>query len=357
MFKKYVFVEKKNLVITSLIDLIGSILFFWVRKDKPLGDIKNILVIRVDHIGDVITTVPSLRALRKAFPKANISVMVRSLSKDLLVNCPYINEIIVYDAPWFHGKKSLNLFKTLSFLRRLREKNFDLAIDFKADLRNICLAYLSRSRNRLAYDVKGGGFLLTHIANYRRGLIHNVDRSLEVLKKIGIEAKDKSLELWIPESVKKKVKLPNKKFIVIHPGSGGPLKLWSNEGFAQVGDYIIKKYKAEVVLTGSPDEAYLANDIERFMSFKPLNLAGKTSLLELAEIIRRAKIFISPDSGPMHMAVAVKTPTIELFGTSLSEVWGYKSKNDMLIERKGKDLSGITPEEVMKAVDKLWRKR
>jgi len=356
MFDKYVFVEKKNLLFTALVDFVGGILFFWIKKNRLIKDVKNILVIRVDHIGDVITTVPSLRALRKAFPNAKISIIVRSLTKDLLLNCPYVDELIVYDAPWFRGRKD-SFSKGLRIVKELRKRNFDLAIDFKADLRNIFLAYLSKAKYRLAYDIKGGGFLLTHVADYRRGLVHNVDRCLEVLKKIGIESKDKGLELWIPESVKKKIKLPNKKFVIIHPGSGGPLKLWNSESFARVGDYLVEKYKTEVVLTGSISEKGLADGIENLMSYKPLNLAGKTNLLELAEIIKRAKIFISPDSGPMHMAVAVKTPTIELFGTSLSEVWGYNDKNNILIERKGKDLNGIAVEDVTKAVDKLWRKR
>jgi len=356
MFSKYVFVEKKNLLSAAFIDLIGSAIFFWVKKNRPLGDINNILVIRLDHIGDVITTIPSLKALRKSFPHAKISIIVRSLTKDLLTGCPYVDEILVYDAPWFYGKKD-TIFKGLSVVKELRKRKFDLAIDFKADMRNILLSYLSGAKNRLAYNVKGGGFLLTHTADYNYSLVHNIYRTANVLRKINIESKDYRLELWIPKNVKRKVKLPEKKFVIIHPGSGGHDKLWSDEKFAKVADYIIHKYKTEVVITGSPSETCFANRIENLMRFKPLNLAGKTSLLELAEIIKRAKIFISPDSGPMHMAIAVKTPTISLFGTSLSEVWGYKSKDNILIERKGKDLSGISVEEVIKAVDKLWRNR
>ncbi|MBL7147236.1 MAG: glycosyltransferase family 9 protein [Nanoarchaeota archaeon] len=355
MSNKYVFSEKKNLVITSFIDSIGKALF-WIKKNKPIKDIQNILIIRIDHIGDVITTIPSLRALRKAFPKAKISVMVRSLTKDLLIKCPYINELIIYNPPWFRGKKNLNILKAIKFFKKLRKRNFDLAIDFRGDLRNIFLAYLSNARYRLAYDVKGGNFLLTHVADYRKELIHNVDRNLEVLKKLNIGTKNKELELWIPKEIKNKIKLPNKKFVIIHPGSGGSKKLWSSKFFAEVADYIIKKYKTEIVLTGSPSEVNLTKEIENQMSFQPLNIAGKTNLLELAEVIKRAKIFISPDSGPMHMAIAVKTPTISLFGTSLSEVWGYKSKKNILLEKKN-NLKSITVKEVTEAVNNLWRKK
>ena len=353
MSKKYVFSEKKNLLLTSFIDFVGSMLF-WVKKNKPIKDINNILIIRLDHIGDVITTIPSLRVLRKAFPKSKISIMVRSLTKDLLINCPYIDELIVYNPLWYRGKKNLNILRNIKFFRNLRKRKFDLAIDFRGDLRNIFLTYLAKAKHRLAYDIKGGNFLLTHVADYKRELIHNIDRNLEVLKKLNIKPKNNDLEFWIPEEIKKKIKLPNKKFVIIHPGSGGYKKLWSSKKFAEVADYIAKKYKTEIIITGSPSEVNLANEIESSMDSQSLNIAGKTNLLELSEVIRRAKIFISPDSGPMHLAVAVKTPTISLFGTSLSEVWGYRSKKNILLEKKN-NLKGITPKEVIKAVDKLWR--
>jgi len=356
MAKKYVFSKRRNKIFTSFIDSIGGFLFFKVKKDAPLENIKNILVIRLDHIGDVVTTIPSLRALRKSFPDAKISVMVRSLTKELLVNCPYIDELIVYNPPWFRGKKNLNVFKNIQFFKKLRKKNFDLAIDFRGDIRNIALTYLCKSRYRLGYDVKGGDFLLTHVADYREDDIHIIERNLDVLKKIGIESKNKMLELWVPENIKKKVKFSRKKFVEIHPGSGGVRKLWNSRYFAKVADHIIEKHKAEVVITGSHDDVPLAKDIEKNMKFRCLNLAGKAGLLELSEIISRAKIFISPDSGPMHIAVAQGTPTISLFGTSVSDVWGYRSEKNTLLERKG-DVKDIKPEEVIEAVDKFWRKK
>ena len=136
--------------------------------------------------------------------------MVRSLTKDLLVDCPYIDELIVYNPPWYRGKKNLGIFKNFKFFKKLRKRKFDLAIDFRGDLRNIFLTYLSKARNRLAYDVKGGYFLLTHVASYKREIIHNIDRNLEVLKKLGINPKNRELEFWIPKEIKDKKKYRNK---------------------------------------------------------------------------------------------------------------------------------------------------
>ncbi len=353
MLSKYRLDYKRNLYITAFIDLIGNILFHY-KKNRALIDVKKILLIRLDHIGDVITSIPALRALRKNYPKAYITIIIRSLTKELLENCPYINEVIVYDPLWYRGKKIFSLLKHIKFFRNLRKQNFDLAIDLRGEIRNIIIAYLSKARYRLAYDVKGGDFLLTHIGDYNDNL-HIIDRNLNLLKTIGINSKDKKLELFITNKEKKFIdnllkKYKIKNFIIMHPGSGGPLKLYDNKKFAQIGDYLAKKYN--IIITGSKDEYWMANEIINNMNSKAMNLAGKLSLMQLAELIRRAKLFISPDSGPVHIAKAVNTKLITLFGTSLSHVWGYNDKNSIIIENKS-DVKLIKVKKVINAIKRL----
>ncbi len=336
MLSKYRLDYKRNLYLTYSIDLIGNI-FFHFKKNQDLKDIKKILVIRLDHIGDLITTIPSLRALRKSYPKASITIMVRSLTKELLENCPYVDEVLVYDPLWYRGKKTFSIFEHIGFIRNLRKRNFDLAIDLRGELRNIIVAYLSKSKYRLAYDVKGGDFLLTHIGRYNPNL-HAIDRNLNLLKTIGIKSKDNKLELFISNKEKKFIdhllkKNKIKNFVIIHPGSGGNLKLYDNKKFAEIGDYLAKNYT--VVLTGSNSESWMTQEIMNEMNSNVINLIGKLNLMQLAELIKRSKLFISPDSGPMHLAKAVNTKLISLFGTSLSNVWGYKDKNSIIIENKG----------------------
>ena len=244
--------------------------------------------------------------------------------------------------------------KHIKFFKKIRRNNFDLAIDLRGELRNIFIAYLSKSRYRLAYDVKGGNFLLTHIGKYDDSL-HIIDRNLNLLRTIGISSKDKKLELFIPNKEKifvdnllKKNKI--KKFVILHPGSGGKLKLWDNKKFAEVGNFLSKKYS--IILTGSDNEKWMTNEIMKNMQNKPINLSGKLSLMQLAELIRRAELIICPDSGPMHMAKAVNTRLIALFGTSLSYVWGYNDDKSRLIENKG-DVKLINKERVINAIREL----
>src|SRR3989344_2356558 len=353
MLSKYRLDYKRNLYTTAFIDIIGNILFHY-KKNKGLKNINKILVIRLDHIGDVITSIPTLRALRRAYPKAHISIMLRSLTKELMENCPYVDEVIVYDPLWYRGKKTFSILKHIKFFKKIRRNNFDLAIDLRGELRNIFIAYLSKSRYRLAYDVKGGNFLLTHIGKYDDSL-HIIDRNLNLLRTIGISSKDKKLELFIPNKEKifvdnllKKNKI--KKFVILHPGSGGKLKLWDNKKFAEVGNFLSKKYS--IILTGSDNEKWMADEIMKNMQNKPINLSGKLSLMQLAELIRRAELIICPDSGPMHMAKAVNTRLIALFGTSLSYVWGYNDDKSRLIENKG-DVKLINKERVINAIREL----
>lgn len=353
MLSKYRLDYKRNLYTTAFIDIIGRI-FFHYKKNQKLINVKKILVIRLDHIGDVITSIPALRALRKHYSKAHITIVVRSLTKEIIENCPYIDEIIVYDPFWYRGKKNLNILSHIKFIHGLRKQKFDLAIDLRGELRNIILAYKTKSRYRLAYDVKGGDFLLTHIGDYKDN-IHIIDRNLNLLKKIGINSNDRRLELFIARKEKKFIDdlLNNykiKKFVIIHPGSGGNLKLWDNKKFANIGDYLSRKYN--VIITGSKNEELIVNEIISNMDKKPINLIGKLSLNQLAELIRRAELFISPDSGPMHIAKAVNTKLIALFGTSLSNVWGYNDKNSIIIENKG-DVKLIKPESVIKSIKGL----
>tara|TARA_Y100000310_G_scaffold343159_1_gene449503 strand:+ start:15301 stop:16320 length:1020 start_codon:yes stop_codon:yes gene_type:complete len=337
------------------VDIIGNILFHY-KKNRPLKNIKKILIIKLDHIGDIITSIPSLRALKKDYPKAHISIMLRSLTKELLENCPYVDEIIVYDPLWYRGKKTFNLFEHLRFISKLRKENYDLAIDLRGDLRNIILSYLSKAKYRLSYDIKGGDFLLTHIGNYDDKL-HIIDRNLNLLKTINIDYKDRKLEMFISNKEKKIIdnllkKNKIKKFVILHPGSGGVLKLWDNKKFSKVGDYLAKKYN--IIITGAPSESFMCNEIVNNMENKALNLCGELNLMQLSELIKRAELFISPDSGPMHIAKAVNTKLIALFGTSLSHVWGYNDKNSLIVENES-NVKLINEESVIRNIKKLTK--
>ncbi|MDP6642290.1 MAG: glycosyltransferase family 9 protein [Candidatus Nanoarchaeia archaeon] len=336
MLSKYRLDYKRNRYATAIIDISGATLLHY-KKNELLKNIKKILVIRLDHIGDVIVSVPALRALRKSYPNASITIMVRSLTKELLENCPYVDEVLVYDPLWYRGKKTFSLSKHIKFFKNIRKRNFDLAIDLRGELRNIVVAYLCNSRYRLAYDVKGGDFLLTHVGRYDDKL-HIIDRNLNLLKTIGINSKDRKLELFTTNKEKKFIdnllkKNKIKNFVILHPGSGGLLKLYDNKKFAKIGDYLSKKYN--VILTGSNNESWMTEEIKNNMNSNVLDLTGELDLLQLTELIKRAKLFVSTDSGPMHIAKAVNTKLISLFGTSLSNVWGYKDKNSILIENKG----------------------
>ena len=321
-----------------LIDLIGYALFFWIRFKKfDEEKIKKILIIRLDHIGDVLLTTPTFRALRNKFPKTKIDVLVRPFTKELLIGNKNINKVIALNPPWFSREKTsiLNLFE---FIKNNFRK-YDLVIELHADPRNIILALLVGTY-RIGFGIRGFGFLLNKVARYDKKIKHQIERNLDVVSAIGADTKNKELELNL---TKKEISFADKIFdkyklkraICINPGTGRIHKYWFNDRWAKVADTLIKKYNSKIILTGSKEDVKDCKEIYDFSKNKEkiINLCGETSLRQLAAIIKKCMLFLGPDTGPMHTARAVKTPLIGLFGPVDPREWGYKEEKYKSLNR------------------------
>lgn len=310
------------------IDVIGYALFFWLGFRK-LGEPKRILLIRLEHVGDVLLTTPAFRALRRRFPKARIGVLVRDFSAGILKHNKNIDNIIVWNAPWLSnlGKKDTWAHAD-RFIRTLSAKNYDLAVDFHGDPRNILLA--SRvARYRIGFGSRGFGFLLNKVVPY--GSQHVIDRNLSLAKALGADARDKQMELPLAAGDTRFAERVFAKFgaapvVCISPGSGRDEKNWLNERWAEVADSLVEEYNARILFTGSKRERMLVDDIVGRMRHArgAVNLAGKTSLTQLAAVVKRCALVLSPDSGTMHIARAMETPLIGLFTVENAREWGYR---------------------------------
>ena len=351
------------------IDIIGYILFspYWVFKKRiKENEIKKILVIRIDEIGDVLLTTPVLRALRKRFPDAGIDVLIKNDTKELLDDNPNIDKLILCEQPWL--KKSINLFYYISLIRKLRKEKFDLAIEIHPDARNIFLGFFS-ARYVIGHKFRGLGFLLDKATNSNPCKEHIIQLNLDVVRLIGADSND---ELDIDygkknlQKAKSLIKIAKGKIICINPGAGRANKLWLNDKWAKLADALIEKYKAQIIFVGSYEEQGLIKDIQSYMKNKDqsINMAGKTTLLDLAALIKMCKLLIATDSGPLHIARAVKTPLIGLYGTVDPKIWGYNDKYSRIVckaskfdENRGKVMMDlIQVEDVLREVKDLWQK-
>ena len=285
----------------------------------------NILIIKLSAIGDVIHTLPSLAALRQLYPDAHITWVVEEVAADLIKNHPYLDAVLVsrrkrWSKDLCRGRFRQPLEQIRSFIKALRQRHYDLVIDFHGLFKSSIIVFLSRGKRKLGYNSMqelSGLFLNEKITEDMNK--HAIDRYLDFPRYLG--AKINRTQFVLPpnnealvkvQNLLRKYNLEDQKFIAINSVALWETKLWSNEKFAYLGDLINDKLQIKVVFTGSEEKPI--EGITSLMTTESINLGGQTSLPELACLYKKAKMVISTDSGPMHLAAAVGTPVIALFG-------------------------------------------
>lgn len=288
---------------------------------KKCNIFNNILIVRTDRIGDVVVTTPAIKALRLAYPRSRISILISPKTYDVVNGNPYIDDILVDDR---QGKHKY-VFGFLRLLMSLRRKKFDLAVIFHTKRRYNVLCFLAGIRHRLGYKNNKWGFLLTDplIDTRAKGQKHEAQYCLDVLKAIDVAPligfdifvpSQKQAESWVLPWMRKNGIRPNE-MIVIHPGSSDQAKCWPRADFARLIDQLTLRYTFKIVLIGSPQTIPTCEEILRLTN-RPsecLNVAGETTLAQTASLLRRAFVLISNDSGPVHIASGVGIWVISLF--------------------------------------------
>lgn len=343
------------------------------------NDFKKILVVRTDRIGDVVLTTPVLKALRDNYPQSHIAMMVAPESRELLEENPYSDEVIVYDKSKGH-QGFLGFWR---FVLELKKKKFDLAIVLHTKKRTNIITFLADIPKRVGYRDKKFGFLLTDKIKDTRslGLKHEVEYCLDILKYMGMEVKGafpyvplkKDALAWAENFLQEAGIKKEERLACIHPGASCVSKRWLKERFIVLANRLLENYALKVILVASGADVMIADEIAKNTRYPVINAAGKTSLPQLAALLKRCSIFISNDSGPVHIASSVGTPVISLFGRNqagLSPVrWGPVGERDSYLHKEvgcsvclahnckiGFDcLKAITVEDVLKAVDDIFK--
>ncbi|CCK79412.1 lipopolysaccharide heptosyltransferase II [Desulfobacula toluolica] len=291
----------------------------------------KILIIKLSAIGDVIHTLPALNSLRNFYPHAHITWIVEEAALPLIRGHNSIDRIILSKRKkWI--KKLLNPLarkKTLkeiyNFIKDIRDTRYDIIIDFHQLLKSGILVLLAKGVRKIGFD-KG----MPHMEESQIFLnekippvsveIHALKRNLMLLEAIGIPTKNIEYQISTDQNDEDNVmKLIHENkikdgFVVLNPVAKWDSKLWQNHKWAQLADILIKNYNTCVIFSGSVDDYFLIEEIRGMMQEKAVNFAGKTSLKSLAILYSKAKIIITTDTGPMHLAAAIKTPVIALFG-------------------------------------------
>ena len=335
-----------------------------------IPDAKKILLIRFGLIGDVLFTTPVFRAIRNKYPDSHISIVVEPHSYEIISGNPDIDEIFVFDLK--ENKNFKNLRKQIRFIKSLREKKFDMVIDLYHGGRSPFFAYLCGARHRLGGDNSWKKIFSNMLYTPSTDIKHCIESELDKIYPLGIKAElDRDMVMYTSDEDKRFI---NKMFdikssdlvIGINPGAGCPSKRWKVEGFAKVGDMLVERYQAKVIIVENlGQEKTLAHQIMNLMKH-PANIASGLNLKQLAALTEACHIFISGDTGPLHIAVAMGTSTVILFTSTIPELASPLSGEHRVIYKdicchdclKGncKDLrcvEAISADDVLKEVDSL----
>jgi heptosyltransferase-1 len=340
----------------------------------------NILIVKLSAIGDVIHTLPSLTVLRRLYPDAHITWVVEEAAADLIVNHSLLDETLVFRRKsWLKNIKAGQFRSSWremrSFFRQLRERHYELVIDFHGLLKSSVVVFLSKGKRKLGYNSwqeLSGLFLSEKIFEDMNK--HAVERYLDFPRYLG--AKIEKPEFILPagadaetkvQFLLDKYKLEDRNFIAINPIAYWGTKLWDNKKFIRLADLIQRKSQLKVVFTGSEKESI--GKITSAMSTEGINLGGETSLLELAYLYKKARMVITTDSGPMHLAAAVEVPVIALFGPTDPARTGPYGDGHTIIRTAlpcspcflkkcatKKCMEDIMPEQVFAAIEEKLRK-
>ncbi len=334
----------------------------------------RILIVRLSAIGDVLHGLPVLCSLRQAFPQAFLGWVVEGVSAQLLRNHPALDELITVPRKWLKSPRTV-----LQLRRQMRALNFDVAIDLQGLTKSAIAARLSGASLRIGYAGHDGRELSRLLNNklVAANSTHVVDRNLELLKPLGIshtavrfDLEDTPQDLATAQAMLAELQLPSGRFAVINPGAGWPSKVWPATRYAQVATYLGQTHSLPslVVWAGEQERSWAETIVAGSAGFA--SLAPKTSLRELAALTRQATIFIGSDTGPLHLAVAVGTPSVGMFGPMPAERNGPYGPRNIAVqkmcltgtsrERRGagpESMEAISVEDCCLACDQLLQRQ
>ena len=284
----------------------------------------NILLLQLKRIGDLILTLPAIATLRENFPTAQITLTISSECADLLPAIPNVNRILLVRR---------NLRDLALFLGLARER-FDYCIDFTRNDRSALLAFLSGAPKRIVYRRRDRfqerrARVYSDFVKVRKLAMHTIDYNLALVGPLGVRNVSRALRLELPQKAREKANALrrdskiNEAYVIFHPGSARAEKFWEPQRWVDVIEHARSGSQISVVLTGGASRAEQKHlrEVKGRLRQPVVDLSGKTDLLTLAALIEQARLLVTVDSAPMHLAAATQTPQVILFGPTNPFHW------------------------------------
>ena len=280
----------------------------------------RILIVKLSSFRDVLHALPTLEALRDLYPQGSLTWLVEAAYAPLLAGHPALDE--VWRAPRLRPGQifsGANPALITGLVRHLRAHRFDVVIDLQGLLKSALWVALARSVRKVGYDrTREGSYrVLSERVDPFDPETHAVRRYLNLAHYLGAEVNPPRFRLGLDAAANVSHLLPRDEtrgLAVLHPGARWPSKLWPAASWAQLGDWLSREHGLQVAITGSAADKTVTAAILRSMQEPVIDLAGRTSLPELAVVLRRARLAVTTDTGAMHLAAALRTPVAALFG-------------------------------------------
>ncbi len=345
------------LLLVRLVGLPGA----WAASKqarKPLSTAPRILLIRPDHLGDLVLVTPVLHALKQKMPNAQVTMMVGPWSSEIVARHPDIDHLLTCPFPGFQRAPQNALAPYILLLttaKQLRRRHYDLAVNLRPDFWwGAALIYLARIPRRVGYALEPGKPFLTKALPFyspEHATLSNLrlaSATLEMLDHAPLEEPysperyplqfipTEEEQRWTTKRLDSEGIDAETPFVIIHPGTGAPVKLWRTEAWASCADALAKSpqwsKQVRIILTGSRNERSLLEEIAGEMT-SPAIIVTDATVGQLAALLGRAQMLLAVDNGPAHIAVAQGTPTVELFGPTNYRIfgpWGIAEKHVVL---------------------------
>ncbi|HEX7574377.1 MAG TPA: glycosyltransferase family 9 protein, partial [Bacteroidota bacterium] len=299
--------------------------------------VHRILVIKLRAVGDVLLSTIVTKNLRLAYPLAQIHYLTESPSVDVLKGNPFVDDVLVYDRKSMSG---------LGLIRAVRRGGYDVVIDLFGNPRTALLTRLSGAEQRVGFRFRGRTYAYNILAEPRGNRVHNTEFNLDALGALGVAIQDRSIYFSFDDDDARHVDsfLPpgfaRGSFVVcINSGGGWYTKRWGLDRFAALADHLVAEYNARIVLSWGPGQLPEAEEIRKTMTREAF-IPPATTLRQLGALLKRCSILVSNDSGPLHIAAAVGTPVLGIYGPTDPLLQGPYGDNHVVVRNEVLDCLG-----------------
>ncbi|HEY7817931.1 MAG TPA: lipopolysaccharide heptosyltransferase I [Vicinamibacteria bacterium] len=305
----------------------------------------NILVVRLSSMGDLVHTLPAVAALRSRFPDARIDWLVEARHREVLRDNPDVNDLIEVDTlGWRRKLFSPRTWRDIrGSIAKVRERRYDLVLDLQGTVKSAVSAFLARSDRRIGFSSehlkeRAAALLYTECVSTNGGRPHAIDRHLGLLRALDIDAKERSFRVALSETAEARAESELRQmglsdFAVLNPGASWETKRWSPEKFGRLATAIERDWNLPSLVVFGPGEEDLARAVVE-SSGGAARLAPRTNVPELLPYIRKARLFVSGDTGPLHLASALGVPAVAIFGPTDPARNGPFGEGDLTVWKK-----------------------